>query len=549
LIAALALFAGIDRLRAGQPIATLKPDGASNVVFVVTAAHPGSPLHVGDRVRIDDPAQIAAMSYLALPAGSTLRVVRTAPLPSATIDLAVIPIKQTLLMFLLPRAIQTLFLAIALLVALRGRSAGSLPLAWLFALVTLLVNPTTPAWPKVAILAFAVVAGCFAILAFMCATEFAIAIAGEPNAPWARRIRRSSRALALCSAVYSLAISIGSLRTLETPEWLQQVSLGAAILQAALFLCAVVFANAKAAAADRQRVLWVTASLAVGITGFLGSIVAEAAGVGRPLFYLPLLLLVAMPLGCAYAILRYRLLDIAFVVNRATVFGITSLLVLGALALVDSGLQTLLGSWLIRNGTAVQIAVALVIGIATRPIHERVDGVVDDLFFRRRHEAERELRRFVRDVAYIDDAPTVIARTAQTVAHAANLRCTIFLTGPDGLIVGANTELPLTVDRNDAAIVRLLSTREIVDLREIDTALRGDYAFPMFARNRLLGVLVCGDPDGGVGTGAPDELDAIGAVAHASGVAIDLLRIEALERELAVAPRTPGLSAIRATID
>ena len=242
-----------------------------------------------------------------------------------------------------------------------------------------------------------------------------------------------------------------------------------------------------------------------------------------------------MPLGCAYAVLRYRLLDIGFVVNRATVFGVTSLLVLGALALVDSGLQTLLGSWLIRNGTAVQIAVALVIGIATRPIHERVDHVVDDLFFRRRHEAERELRRFARDVAYIDDAPTVIARTAETVAHAAHLRCTIFLTGADGSIVGANTELPVTVDRNDAAIVRLRSTRETVDLREIDTALRGDYAFPLFARNRLLGVLVCGDPDRTVGTGAPDELEAISAVAHASGLAIDLLRIEALERELASA--------------
>jgi len=535
MIAALALFAAIDRSRAGRPIATLKSDGASNVAFVVTASRPGSPLHAGDRVRIDDRAKIAAMSYLSLPAGSTLRVVRTAPLPQKAIDLAVIPVKQTLAMIFLPRGIETLFLGLALLIAWRGRSAGALPLAWLFALITLLVNPTTPAWPQSVILAYALVAGCFETLAFMCAIEFATAIAGEPDARWARRIRLSSRTVAACSGVYCVAVSIGSLRTTETPDWVQQILMGAVVLQAALVFCAVVFANLKAAAADRQRVLWVTASLAVGFAGFLGSIVAEAAGVEPPQLYLPLLLLVAMPLGCAYAVLRYRLLDIGFVVNRATVFGVTSLLVLGALALVDSGLQTLLGSWLIRNGTAVQIAVALVIGIATRPIHERVDHVVDDLFFRRRHEAERELRRFARDVAYIDDAPTVIARTAETVAHAAHLRCTIFLTGADGSIVGANTELPVTVDRNDAAIVRLRSTRETVDLREIDTALRGDYAFPLFARNRLLGVLVCGDPDRTVGTGAPDELEAISAVAHASGLAIDLLRIEALERELASA--------------
>jgi hypothetical protein len=54
----------------------------------------------------------------------------------------------------------------------------------------------------------------------------------------------------------------------------------------------------------------------------------------------------------------------------------------------------------------------------------------------------------------------------------------------------------------------------------------------MFARNRLSGLLVCDGKAAGPAAYAPDELDAIAAVANAAGLALDLLRIESLEREL-----------------
>jgi hypothetical protein len=288
----------------------------------------------------------------------------------------------------------------------------------------------------------------------------------------------------------------------------------------------------------------VTLSLASGVFGFVGTALLGAAGFAEPARDYPLLLLLVMPVGCAYAILRYRLLDIAFVVNRATVFGVTSLLVLAALAIVDYGLQTLLGSWLLRSGLPVQLGLALAIGIATRPIHERVDRLVDDVFFRQRHETERILRRFARDVAYIDDRHVVVERTAETIARATRLHCTVWFMTDDGLraVAQSGGDVPReTIDRNDAALVRLLATREPADLHEVSTALRGDFAFPMFARNRLLGVLVCAGNGAGATADAPDERESIAVVAHACGVAVDLLQIERLERELDAFRSTPPL--------
>jgi hypothetical protein len=540
-IAAIALFADIDRTRAGTPSVTLVPDHAANSSeYLVTAAPPGSPLHRGDRVAIDDPQELARTEYVDHAIGSVLRVRRTAPPPVATID---VPIVASAVPRFWPAFLfgEALFIGIAMLIAARGRANGSLSLAWLFALVVLLVNPTTPAWPGWLVLSDAIVSFSFATLTFYVATNFASRFAGDPNAQWARRVRLVAACLAALSVVCNATESYRTFFTATNPDAIQYAAGAALLAQVACFLVALVLASIKAVPAERQRVAWVAISLAAGICGFVGAIVAESVNIPPPVRYVPLLFLLAMPIGCAYAILRYRLLDIAFVVNRATVFGVTSLLVLAALALVDFGLEKLLGSWLLGEGIYVQLGLALVIGISTRPLHDRVDRVVDDLFFRQRHEAERSLRQFAREVAYIDNAGVVVERTAETVAAAAALQCRVLLATADESYLEAKPAhgtngtdgVAAAIDRNDGAIVRLLANREAVDLHDVTTSMLGDYAFPMFVRNRLLGVLVCGEKKDGVAAYAPDELDAIGAVAHAAGLALDLLRIGALEREVA----------------
>jgi hypothetical protein len=77
----------------------------------------------------------------------------------------------------------------------------------------------------------------------------------------------------------------------------------------------------------------------------------------------------------------------------------------------------------------------------------------------------------------------------------------------------------------------MLATRESLELRDLTSAIEGDYAFPMFARNTLLGFLVC-TASGDAVTLAPDERGAVGEVARALGLTLDLLRVESLEAEV-----------------
>jgi hypothetical protein len=545
IIALLQVFAFFDRAHTGTLDAQLVPDDSrrSSSRFVVLDAPAGSPLRRGDHITILEAGDVAAFDLHALTTGATVSVRRTSPLPQTTLAVPVVaqpaPLGLVVLIF------AAMFLGIAILVATRGRAPGSLSLAWCSALLVLLFSPVSPAWPHAFALAFAICAGALAIAAMLCAVDFTTRFAGDADAPWARRLRAVSRATGIASIAFELGVTFVAFHADAMSNATQDVEFAGLILQPILFLIGLALAYAKAPPADRQRVAWVTISLGTGIVGFIVGVALRIADVPEPLRDYPLVLVAAMPLGCAYAILRYRLLDIGFVVNRATVFGITSLLVLAALALVDYGLQAWLGSWLVRTGMYVQLGLALAIGIATRPLHDGVDRVVDDLFFRRRHEAERALRQFARDVAHIDDPAVVLQRTVDTVARAAELRCAVYVSVDNRLrraAASAGDATPSGLDRNDGAAVRLLATREPIDLHDVETALPGDFAFPMFARNRLCGLLVCDGKADGPAAYAPDELDAIGAVATATGLALDLLRIETLERELeALRPR--GTSA------
>lgn len=546
LVAALAAFtAAAGKSRGGILAASLADVSAdSNNVFVVTKTSPESRLRVGDRVAFSDPADLAAYRFLDLRAGSTIPIQRLAPAPSVTVAEPVVAVSRSSIAYLRVLRIVLLtfvaiFIAIAFLVAIRGTSSGALSLACFFASIILILNPTTAVWPKAAIFAYATVSGCLIIMTFLFAIDFATKFTDQEQRPWTRRFRTYARVGGAAAIAISAIVSYRSFETPTTPPLGEFLGLAAVVAPIVAFVVALAFAFAYASPLERTRAAWVSASFGLGILGLLVTIAEDVAGVPDPVRDYPLVLLCVMPLGCAYAILRYRLLDIAFVVNRATVFGITSVVVLAALALVDYGLQKLVGSWIVQNGASVQIALALGIGIATRPLHARIDAIVDDVFFRKRHEALAALKRFAHDVAFIDDGPLAIERTTETVTRATEFRCAAFLSEARGSAfrlaedraAATAPEIPLEIDRNDPCIVRMLSTRESVELRDVSSAIEGDYAFPMFARNALLGFLVC-TASGDAVTLAPDERAAVADVARALGLTLDLLRVESLETEV-----------------
>jgi len=281
-------------------------------------------------------------------------------------------------------------------------------------------------------------------------------------------------------------------------------------------LCAVV-AIASTKGELRQRIGWATTGMAIlyGTTLLsqpfvLLGLITPALGnvlVDWGVFF--------VPVGLTYAVMTRRLLDTGYVFNRAAVFSTVSIVLVGAFVLVE----WLLADWLRYESRTTNVLISaglvLALGLSTRFVHGRVDKLVDTVFFRRRHETERAIRTLADEAPYITDRSLLLERTTELLVRRADATFASVLLGDDAGFYGETSE-------NDPAVVRLRATHCVLDLHTVSSQITGEFAYPMVARGRLVGILVVGPRRSGENP-APDESAAIAQLAHRVGAAVDVL--------------------------
>jgi hypothetical protein len=284
------------------------------------------------------------------------------------------------------------------------------------------------------------------------------------------------------------------------------------LLQTLCLLCAAFATHDR----ERARVAWVTAAFApfwiLNFAIFIGDLFAwpwvEA------IVYAANVATFMVPVALTYALLSRRLLDIGFALNRAAVFSAVSILLLGVFVLVEWGLMEWMKDASHTTNFIVSAGLALVLGLSVRIVHERADKLIDSVFFRKRHENERALRMFANEAPYITDRDLLLSRTSEVIRRHTDASSVSILLN-EGDRYG-------TVSENDPAAVRLKATNDVLHLHGVDSAIKGELAYPMAARGRLAGVLVLGPRESGEAY-APDELDAIARIAHSVAASLNML--------------------------
>jgi hypothetical protein len=281
---------------------------------------------------------------------------------------------------------------------------------------------------------------------------------------------------------------------------------------------------------ERQRAGWLlvpcTILFIVGMVTLLSFHFLSYSGT-QIAGYVNSLTTVATPLILTYAALNRRLIDVGFILNRTVVFAIVSTIVIGVFVLVEWAA----GAWLVNashtTSIVVGMAVALALGLSMRYIHRYVDRFVDHLLFRKRHDDETALRRFAHEASYINDRALLLARALKAVRdHTTAETSDILLRHGSAEYVWISDPAGTQTSENDPAIVALRAWSKPVDLHEVaDSTLRGELAFPMASRGQLFGALICGPKRDGEAY-APDEAEALGALAHGVGSALDVLDAE-----------------------
>jgi GAF domain len=303
------------------------------------------------------------------------------------------------------------------------------------------------------------------------------------------------------------------------------VGLGASVAVVA------VAAVASTLRSERPRAAWLLLPLPVallvanGIDGLVPF--ARTWGALEVIYLLSASALLLGAMTVTYALLNRRVLDFGFVLSRTLVVSIIGLAVVIAFVLLEWVLGSVLTGVSHATGLIANAVLALIIGVSLSYIHKRADQFVDAVLFRKRHENERALLEFSKEVAYVTELDALLDTTLDKIRRHTDARSATLLLDGSGSYTAVRSYGDGTVvslSENDEAILALKTWHKPIDPHHYHTALHGALALPTLARGRLCGVLLLGERAGGEAY-APDEVEALSQFAHGVGSALEALSL------------------------
>ncbi|HZY99802.1 MAG TPA: GAF domain-containing protein [Candidatus Baltobacteraceae bacterium] len=197
----------------------------------------------------------------------------------------------------------------------------------------------------------------------------------------------------------------------------------------AIVLIFAVLVYRDATGEERRRIGWVMAGLIVSAAGYTAFNIIDTyivSGWTAPpgVVAATQLLQCALPLALAYAVLRHRVLDIGFALNRTMVYGAITALVVAVVSLVDWLSSRVISEQ--RWALALEAVITIGFGFALNFIHGKTERLIDRIVFRARHLAEKRIEYRIGalgfsssaaavDEAVADDAPRILDLSSAAV--------------------------------------------------------------------------------------------------------------------------------------
>lgn len=263
------------------------------------------------------------------------------------------------------------------------------------------------------------------------------------------------------------------------------------------------------------------------------------------LFRIGLLLIINLliPLSLAYAVLRHRVIDLGFAINRTIVYGSVSAILLASFGLIEWGIEHLLPEEWVKVSAWIDAAAAVLVYLAFHRVHDAVEHRVEDVFFRKWRRNEEALRRFVATATHFDDEAILAAAFTNELSRFAGDTAVALYWRDAGSrdnafrrVAGSWDSSPLALPGDDAVYALMRAEGQPLDLGETRGNLPGVLALPMLDHGALSG-LVLMDLKGGGALYRPDEITVLGGAAHDVGLALTALRagrVEAENRQLKI---------------
>jgi hypothetical protein len=246
----------------------------------------------------------------------------------------------------------------------------------------------------------------------------------------------------------------------------------------------------------------------------------------------------------AYAVLRHRLFDLGFAVNRTLVFATVSAILLVSFGTIEWAIEHLVPeSW--HEGSAFYSAgIAVGLFLLFHRIRDGVEHVIERLFFRSWHRNEAALKRFVAAAAHVEKPAALAGNfTAELARFTGGAAASLYTRTPEGRYASA---AGATIDADDPALAAMRAEQGAVVPFEVGSPIEAALAMPMMHQAALAGLALIGPKPTGEDY-RPDEIEILGWATQQVGLDLQAIRVRELERNvLKLEARNANLSDILA---
>jgi len=169
----------------------------------------------------------------------------------------------------------------------------------------------------------------------------------------------------------------------------------------------------------RDQVRWVFYGMVVGIGPFMLFYTLPIVAGMRPLLgeETASSFFAVLPLALAFAILKYKLLDINVIINRGVVYSLLTMVTVGVYLASIEGLKALFSANSGAGGRWIPVGSAFIAALVFAPARSRIQVAVDRAFFRRSYDYRRAVLGFTTAAEKAHGDRDLLGRFSETLAE------------------------------------------------------------------------------------------------------------------------------------
>jgi serine phosphatase RsbU (regulator of sigma subunit) len=133
------------------------------------------------------------------------------------------------------------------------------------------------------------------------------------------------------------------------------------------------------------------------------------------LIFIPIGLVLAIPVSIGYSIFKYRILDTEFIVKKGLVFGIITAFIVGIYLLLVLVLDSILSQFMPENKQLLTIALIIIVTFSFDFVNKKAKEFVDKQFYRERYNYRKSLLEFSEELPYLDNMKRIINKIGTSV--------------------------------------------------------------------------------------------------------------------------------------